>query len=346
VTSPYVILDGDVGRDRSAVLDLGKRNLPGFSPERFTTYYERHPYGPPLFQLALTPAGEPVGMAALFPAPVWIDGVVVDAAVAGDFSVDARHRAFGPALLLQRRLLERADDRGFQLAFGIPNSAAEPLLRRVGYRRVGAMDTFVKLLRIGSVVRRYARDPRAARLAAQLSAGALSALGRRRVRGRLPSLEAPAAFDSRFEGLLASVRTRARVVPERRIDVLNWKFRAGVGDRYAISAVPQGSGIAAYAVVLRNDRVHRIVDLVYDGPRSLEAVIGGVIRRADAEHSIAVTIQQLGKDATLRRVLQGHRFVVEADSVGLDVFVSPSAPPPSFVFEPEHWSLLPGDVDI
>ena len=67
---------------------------------------------------------------------------------------------------------------------------------------------------------------------------------------------------------------------------------------------------------------------------------------ADAEHAIAVTIQQLGEDATLRGVLQGHRFVVEADSVGLAVFASPSAPPPSFVFGPEHWSLLPGDVDI
>lgn len=345
--SGYEILDGDVERDRSAVLGLGERNLPRFAAERFATYYERSPYGRPLFQVAVTASGEAIGMAALFPARLWIDGALVEAAVAGDFAVDPRHRAFGPALRLQQRLLERAGAAGIRLAFGIPNGAAAPLLHRVGYRQVGSPDVFVKALRIGPALRRYARDPRALRLAAQLPGSALWSL--RRVGRRRRALEEPPAFDARFAGLLASARGRARVVPERSVETLNWKFavrdgRAAGG--HAIAALAGADAVSAYGVVADDERVHRIVDIAYDDARDLDALVGGILRRAEARQAIAVTLSRLGEDAVLRGVLKRYGFVQEPDSVALNVVALPGASPPDAVFRPEHWSLLPGDVDV
>jgi GNAT superfamily N-acetyltransferase len=346
----YEVLDGDVVRDRETVIALGCRNLPQFSAQRFATYYERGPGSEPLFQIALDAARDAVGMAALFPTPVWIDGRLHDGAVAGDFAVDAAHRAFGPALRLQRRLLERAGARGIAIAYGIPNRAAEPLLQRVGYTPLGAMDSFVKPLRIAAVLRRYARDPRAARMAIHLRSQALTALRpQRRRRRRESEVERFHGFDERFARLLESAGTRARVMPERTIDSLNRKFSLGreAGpSAYTVDVLRDGVDVSAYAVVARDDRVHRVVDLVYGDEDDLDALLHGVVRGAHAGRAIAVTVRSFGAGNALLDVLDRLGFVREQPSVALNVVVPPGATPSEVALRPEHWQLWPGDLDI
>src|SRR5690606_30209916 len=77
----------------------------------------------------------------------------IRAAVVSHFAVDARHRSLGPALMLQRALIDSARGR-FDLLYGLPRPNAVAVSRRAGFNMLGTLVRHARVLRLGAYLGR------------------------------------------------------------------------------------------------------------------------------------------------------------------------------------------------
>src|ERR1700739_1060549 len=122
---PYTIRALDLKRHKDVVLGIWRKSIPPIPEAKYSWMYEGNPYGPAVGWLLVDAAGEAVGMTALFPRKVRIEGRDQMAAVAGDFVVNREHRTLGPALMLQKAVVEDLKKHDFDLVYGFPNRPAE-----------------------------------------------------------------------------------------------------------------------------------------------------------------------------------------------------------------------------
>ncbi len=302
----YDVSLAEPGRDRAEILELGSSVLDDFTPARYEKYYEGNPCGPPLVVTARTQAsGELVGIAALHPQPMRIEGAIVTGAVAGDFAVHPAHRAFGPALALQRELTRAADERGIRLAVGIPDGPAAGVLRRVGYRRAGVLVPLVRMLRPAGAeeVAPGRAQPRA--FAASLRT--------RRLKAALAghSVLEPQSFGAPLESLLADVAPRAISVQPSR-EFLEWRFDLDGGtmsSRCSILAVTRSGTPVAYAVSRDSGVTRHVVDLGWLDPAGLAAIVAAVVEGGRKSGLAAVGLSCFGGNTDLDAVLSRFGFL-------------------------------------
>ena len=219
-TGRYSIEAGDPRRDEDEIVRLCSIELPGFTRPHYGKYFFENPLGPPALVVARHADDGLVGVAALHPTSFVVGGSPCLAAVAGNFAVDRRHRAFGPALALQRSLLDLARERGWTFLLGLPNAQSEGVFTRVGYTEVGRFTRSVRLLSVretlASMKERSGAGTR--ELAHALARGRVA----RAVRGW--SVSTPAAFGVELEPAWAATTTQASIIPLRTPELLEWKY--------------------------------------------------------------------------------------------------------------------------
>jgi hypothetical protein len=201
------------------------------------------------------------------------------AGLLGDLAVDRAHRSVMPALTLVREakawVLGELD-----LAYGFPNRAAEGVFKRVGYRTLGTIERYVRVLRHARYLERVsdaelgrvpevlrpmasaalANPTTAAIIARGLDAAALMRRSGGLVRsaGRL-GLEWTAGEDPRLDTLWQAARRGYDVVAARTARFVDWRFfrSAGAAARSLVVAVDRAGVPQAYAVVeLAGDVAH------------------------------------------------------------------------------------------
>lgn len=351
----YAILAGDPLADRAQIFSLATRNLPDFTQDHYTKYYEASPLGQPTVQLAYdTETGSPVGMATLIPTAVHVNGTCLRGAIAADFAVDPEHRGFGPALLLQRSLISLARERDFHYVLGAPNASAEPLFRRLPYADLGRFTSFVKVISARFAVERYVSASRAARLAGALADPVVATLSREKLyrRPRNISTESPSSFDDRFVDLWKLAVEAHTVIGARTVDLSNWKCETTPGrdgtQRYTIFAISRSrQHVIGYVVYRLLGRVRHIVDLVVaDTGRTLDALLSEFVIDARRQRAGAITFRHLGVQDGVERGLRSFGFVRRVEPLGLRVFVEERAGPPAKLLDRDNWYYLERDADL
>ena len=129
--SRYSIIEADVKRDEEKIFPILQRNLNVASTQRYKWNYKNCPYGTARCFLAKC-ENSYVGSAALFPRKIIINGEPVYAEIAGDFAVDKKHRAYGPALKLQREIQSRLKNTRFKFIYAVPNELSKTPFFRLG----------------------------------------------------------------------------------------------------------------------------------------------------------------------------------------------------------------------
>ena len=144
----YSVEDGDIDRDRQAVIDIWRGNLG--SEEILDERYDSivgSPFGPPMLKLLRHgPSGQRVGVGLLGPRRMLWRGREIRAGVLAYFAVIPEHRSLGPALMLQNALLESSCNH-FDLVYSMPEQGARAVFKRVGYAVIGEMVRYVKVIR-------------------------------------------------------------------------------------------------------------------------------------------------------------------------------------------------------
>jgi len=204
-----------------------------------------------------------VGTNGLVRRGFWVAGQEVRAAVSCDLAVDRRHRALGPALTLVRAVRADVGPR-FDLVYGFPNTKAEAVLKRAGFRQIGRARRWAKVLRFTHYLDRLREHPRLPALVRVLAtrsglvrpgavvADALRGLAMRWSLARLSTkyvIGTTRVADARWNDLWLSARKEYELVGDRSAGYVGWRFKPAPATFYVTLQQRGSSALGAYAVV-------------------------------------------------------------------------------------------------
>jgi hypothetical protein len=261
------------------ILALWSRNLPQATFERFSWLYGR---------TAASQAWvlhdqhhEPIGSAGLMPRQMSLCGQQSSCGGAIDLNVDRAHRTVGPALALQRTLVEDAARLLIPLIYALPSPNAVPVMRRLGYVAIGEMRRWAKPLRTERKLRKMLKT-RLLSAPASFIADRWLALTSSERGFALPegwTFEQSAGFNSGFDELWNRSRGLFAVLGERSSAYLNWRYRDYpdcVPRPYALR--DERGRLRGYAVINLNEGLANVSDLWFEDDRSLPLVIGSLLQ--------------------------------------------------------------------
>ena len=309
----YRVCDGDPAADGDAVVAIWRGNLgreEGLA-RKYDWFYRRCPLGAPMLKLLRhEPSAAWVGVAAIGRRRMLWQGREIRAGVLVDMAVAPQHRSLGPALMLQRDVLESGIER-FDLLYGFPNRKAEAAVRRCGYAKLGEIVRYVRVLRYASYLRR--RLP----MVAARPLGWLLDTGDRILDAWRSRADAPVAaqwsdrVDPRMDDLWHRSAHGTALLTVRDTTMLRWRFdEALVSFRYLLLSESAGGPLLAWFACQASGPILQISDFwsidAADGIAA--ALVAAVLRVARQEGYSAVSFQYAGTAARVRGWLAA-RFV-------------------------------------
>ncbi|TXH77480.1 MAG: hypothetical protein E6Q88_01145 [Lysobacteraceae bacterium] len=297
----YRVRDGDIARDREAVLAVWRGNLgqDARMARKYDWFYGRAPSGAPLLQLLEHEAGAaPVGVCAAGRRRMSHRGQPLCAGVLVDLAVAPDHRSLGPALMLQQGLFA-AGKRELDLLYGFPNPKAAPVFKRIGYRKFADMTRYARVVRHASYARRRLAEKLPAPLAAAMAAMAGPAIdllkrlddarrwpAARRYRvewhERAPDIES-LWRDSAKPDALTAVRDAA---------YLRWRFDEAPDARFRHLLLRDGDTSCAWFATTHDDHTLQVHDFwTLDGATPAPEIIAALLRAAYAMGHATVSLE-------------------------------------------------------
>jgi hypothetical protein len=265
-STDYAVVGADLHADREAVLELW-RGHGNASPEaKYQWFYLDHPEGPPTL-LKLTHGPEPalVGVAALGTRRVQVRGEAGSAGILADLLVLPGHRTLYPALLLQKRMQGLARER-HRIVYGIPNKNSTPIVRRLGYAKVGELVRYSNVLRFGGYLERLL-PPWLGRAAGAL-ADRVIPLYFRPHRLLLKAWDAgwSDGVDARFDDLWERGARFDGIIGARDARFLGWRFLQRPGHVHRIFTLARrgDTRLTAYAVCEADGATLHVRDFLAD----------------------------------------------------------------------------------
>ena len=344
----------DLAEARAPLIKLWTENLPvvGDPDAKLDWFYRDAPGGHGEAFLLRDAAGTAVGCAGMSTRELVFGDHVIRAALLADFAVDKQHRSGLPALVLQRAVKRHVESH-YAMSYGFPNDHAVAIHRRTGYRELGKMARFVRVLRHGAYLQRRFGWNRRAQLGGAIADRALIATSFTRAlpQARHFALRWEPDFDARWDRLWEVTRQRREAIACRRSSAfLRWRFTRKPDDPHAIAAlVTRGANerLAAYAVVKQTGSadVARLADVYGESMEALDALLGLLVPALYARGYGSIEFRYLGH-GRVREVLARHWFSFR--NTDRTVIVSPTAScpiDPAVACDSNAWFMTDLDED-
>ena len=351
VTSPqpaeYFVVAGDVRRDRAKFMDVCRTNLTGIV-ERFDAKYDWFylgcPWGAPLLQAICHGTGsEWVGVAAIGPRRMLLDGKEIRAGELVDLIVDSRHRSLGPALMLQHAIFDRALAE-FDFIYGFPNPKALPVVKRVGY------SSFPDIVRSSRVLRHAPYLQRMMpRLPAHIAGFALDLVDRcgdlwRWLSGSRLVGEWSAEVTLRMQELWNRTKPAAGLVSVHDRETLAWRFNQAEFNRarYLQVSAQRGGPITAWFTCQGEGPTLHVRDFwAADATSGISREALHALIRAGRAEGYAVISVECASTSTALSTWRAARFIARGRRPIVGAW-SPRIPESA---RPEVIHLTPADED-
>jgi hypothetical protein len=255
----------DLDGEQDLLVSVLERNFPEFPHgRRFKWIYRDSPLGPAWSWLLWdSNAGQPVGVASVFPRAMWVGDKVELCGQVGDFAIDPTHRSLGPALMLQRATFEPVNGGHLALCYDCPpNARGMSTFRRLRMVSNATTTRYTRLLRADRPVAKRLGRGRAAAVAARLGNTLLHFRGRRgpRVAG-LDITVHTARFDEEFSILDRRVGGGGVIRGRRTAEDLNWRYRDDPLNEYQVLTARRRGELLGFAVSARSGTDALVVDL-------------------------------------------------------------------------------------
>jgi hypothetical protein len=339
---------------RADLVRVWQNNLPvdEGAEAKFAWIYQQAVDPPPgVFVLAVSDrAGVEdriVGTAGLGVRSFVLDDRQLRAGLLADLAVDREHRTALPALRLVRGA-RTAVLRDFDLAYGFPNRSAQAVFLRCGYRKLGTLTRWARVLGHAPYVHKVVPVAPFSRLAgAALDVGNLVQLAARSLPARRRSkLEWLHGFDSRFDRLWQDARGSYTLIGQRDAAFLRWRFDQP-GHRFQIASLVDrrdSTRLLAYTVVERVGGACHLRDL-FGHPAELGPLLDLLLPSLARRRATSASIGFLGSDA-IGELLASRGFR-ERESERVIVYdVSPAhAGLNEIASDVQSWHLTDADED-
>lgn len=268
VDSNYYVTEVSSEEDLAQAISIWERNLPvpvGTGMEKYHWFYETNPYQKSKLHLLRLKGNEKaVGVGGIGYRNFSVRGKPLMGVIGVDFAVDKDHRALGPALKLQRTVMESTEmDADFR--YGFPSKQAEVILKYYGYEKIAEFTRLVKVLRSGNYLKKVVKP--------RFLAGAISIPADFLL--RLKSMNTLWASGNVFQSdnlesshhlvdrLWDQITQQNLLMGERNLDYLNWRYFKCPTYKHKVFGVRDKDnalqGVMVY--LLQNKRVE-IVDLI------------------------------------------------------------------------------------
>lgn len=221
----------------------GSLGTPASMEDKLAWFYGRSPTGQPLTMLLhhADSAGDEraVGVATAGRRTLRCGEHTISGGLLVDMAVSPQHRTLFPALLLQRVLRETGLAE-HDCLYGFPNAKATPVFQRVGYRRLGMIARYVRVVRVAP----YLRERIPAWAAALLGSlwDSLARLRSMAAGGSSIRLEWRSASEAEPAGDLAFVALQPLMRGARSAELLRWRFAERAGHRFEYVAAHNSAG--------------------------------------------------------------------------------------------------------
>jgi len=346
----YTIAEANVELDKKDILPILERNLEVASSQRYDWNYENCPNGNARCWLAkCEQSNSAVGSAALFPRKLFINGEPTYAAIAGDFAIDERHRAYGPALKLQREIQSRVNDIGISFIYGVPNDRARTFFLRIGYKEIGKFKRHVKLIKTEKVPNEYLPPILQHRIVSKAVDPVISITSKERLykKNDKYAVEMPEYFDDRFDTFWQETSKQFTIIGERTTQFLNWRFKQPSGQRYDIFCiVDENKGLAGYIVYCMKENICYVVDMLFkSSEEAITSLLTEFTRHIKTKEVGAIVIRYLGNRLLEKKLKEFNFFMTKKEDANVVIY-SPSISSESHLLDEKNWHFFIGDSDV
>ena len=332
--------------DREALIALIRRHLaPQSDHGRFDWLYLHNPDGPAHAWLAQdSVTGVAVGAAAAFPKKVFAGGKERLSLVLGDFCLDERYRALGPALRLQRACLESLTT-PYDFCYDFPSRNMMAIYNRLGIEQTGSIARWTKPLRVEGKLESLSHSKALAR---GLGLIANVVLAKRGYKGNpeaceVTSQEAP--FGKEFDGLdphaapsSCSVRTA------RTAEYLNWRDRMNPVAECETLVARKNGKLLGFVVFTQGAKAATIVDLCsIQDPSVVARLLAAAVERCRLRGATAVNMAA-GDGHPCEAIFRRAGFV-RRESAPVIALVRKDGPLAQAELN-KSWYLMQGDRDV
>src|SRR5262249_8644835 len=141
----------------------------------------------------------------------------------------------------------------YAVHYGFPNAAAAPLYERIGYRRLGTITRWVRIVRHAGYVQRVVKSQLLADIGGAVldRASPAGTLPGRAIAGAHLQLDGLVDADERIDRLWLAAYRQWRMIGKRDAAFLRWRFLRAPGSRSELVALVerQSRVVRAYAVL-------------------------------------------------------------------------------------------------
>lgn len=336
----------DLDADREAIIRLLFRHLTeGSDARRFDWLYLENPDGRGQAWVAEV-SGELVGMGALFPRRLSVEGTETLGCVLGDFCMAPEHRSLGPAVQLQRACLDGVALSGAVVAYDFPSAAMMAIYRRL---HIDATAQLVRLAKPLRADRRIAERLGTGILARGLGAlaNAVLALWERRTQsGSGAEIASHGGYcGDEFTALALRESAEYGICVFRSAEYLNWRYLRNPYLRHEIVTARRRDELVAYAVFAHRGHDGMLIDLfgVHDEP-TLHNLVRRVVAILRARGAVTVSAPT-APSHRLFSFLKSCGFRERESSPIVIYSRGRNGGKVSCAREGRNWSLIVGDRD-
>ncbi|VAX33497.1 hypothetical protein MNBD_NITROSPIRAE03-1739, partial [hydrothermal vent metagenome] len=295
-------------------------------------------------------SGRYVGSGSLFPRRMYVFGKAVYGAIAGDFAVDKEHRAYGPALRLQRTIQSAHKDNGLEFIYGVPNKLSEPIFLRIGYSELGKYNRYIKILKAEYKHRHYLPPEPVTRMFSGIIDVGLKGFFKesRYRRATNISIELPEFFDERFDLLWKKVLGQFKIAGDRSSEVLNWRYKESPHhDNRIFTLIDHEQDIDGYIVYYTENNACYIADVLFIDSESIRDSLFAEFILYMREMGIgSISIRYFGGGLLTRYLRKFGFFPVREEDSSILVYSDKASPLSPFLLRGDNWYFLEGDLDI
>jgi len=349
-----VIREANVAADRDLLLGILLRNRDHGDNElrklRFEWSYFQNPFGQPRAWLAIDPScSHAVGMVAVFPRPVKVNGSVVQAWNGGDTSIDKEYRTLGVALKLRRAVKSCVDRNETAFLYSFPVDRMRVVLERIGHRVIGRFARHGVVLRTDTLVQRMLGRNSMARLVAGVT-NTLPPLqwcyraGDPSLRVRLQSGN---TFGNEYDDLYQRVAQRHPVLTVRSSEFLHWRFNTNpLVKEFRVFRLEREATLQGYAIVGFEKSAARILDIQIDGDQlAIRTLLLGLIRQLRVNGISTLALRATDNSAILAEARPLGFWFQDRRDAGISVYTADENLAET-VLDEKKWFLTQADRDV
>ena len=342
----YKIIPFNIETHKKALISLWEENLSGSSEERFNWLYNQNPYGKVKTLLAQNTKGEIVGCASLYPNNLYIEGREYITWTGNDFAIRKDCRVFGPAILLQKALIDLSQKDKLDFTFAFPNAASTGVFKRIGFKEIGAAKCWSRPL----ISKNKFLKKNINHIASLVFAFFIDTFlrgfdwGYSFLHFRRFIFKVRVSSDSQFDVFWEKSKKNYKITTVRSSNYLNWRYTDHVKEKYSyFCAYNKDNELSGYIIYTIIENVALVADVFTSGINSdFDYLIIEFCRAMRKKEIEAVTLSFLENTELIKRL----RKLLFFKSSGVRFYYNKMSICGDFLCSRDRWIIYDGDMDI